>query len=49
MLRPDEAPTYVRGYDYALSGDNVQTIREGIVPHVQKSHPELEPLLEAWI
>ena len=49
LLRPDEVPAFVTGYDRPLPKDHMRQIHEGIVPYVRRHYPSLLPQLMQWM
>lgn len=49
LLRPDEVPAFVTGYDRPLPKDHMRQINEGIVPYVRRHHPSLLPQMMQWM
>ena len=49
LLRSDEVPAFVTGYDRPLPKDHMRQINEGIVPYVRRHHPSLLPQMMQWM
>jgi hypothetical protein len=49
LLREDEVPASLVGYDHALPADADRAIEERFLPFVARRHPELLPLAEYWL
>ena len=49
LLRSDEVPAFVTGYDRPLPKDHMRQINESIVPYVRRHYPSLLPQMMQWI
>jgi hypothetical protein len=48
LLRPDEVPDSVVGYDRPLPPGHMRRIHEGIVPYMLQHYPKLFPSMVQW-
>ncbi len=48
MLRSDEIPAYIDGYDKALPIDVLDRLEDVVAPYVARHHPQFRPHLSAW-
>lgn len=49
LLAAEEVPDEIRGYDHPLRPDADARIRRCVLPHVERTQPELASLLESWL